>query len=184
MPGGSPGGTPSSSSGSAGTGTSQPESTNPKVQWLDSSEEAQRWVRQDGDPYVLFFCSEESAKLAGEGLEAWTEYRKTHKGPMPVAAVFETPALVNALRAAGFAFYVRVPATSSNAELMKKYGATAQAQTLVLCAFNGEALRTFAGPQCSAASIVPALSDFRARYEAWKVFQRAKAEKERAAPKP
>lgn len=79
--------------------------------------------------------------------------------------VFDAPNVTLELRKAGVKQLAKVVANAQNTELMKKY--SAGANTLVICAPNGDRLMSFAGPQCTQSNICSALKTLPATYAAY-----------------
>ena len=79
--------------------------------------------------------------------------------------VFDAPGVPAELKKAGVKQFAKVVANEQNVELMKKYAAGAN--TLVICAPNGDKLMAFAGEQCTQSAISSALKQFPALYAAW-----------------
>ena len=116
-------------------------------------------------PYAIFFCSEETAKFAGEGTAGVASYRKECKRAPPTTP-FENLAVTKAVKDSGLSL-VKVAATLSNAELARKYN-VAGTPVLVVCAPNGEAITALAGSQFTMASLLTTLRGIRENYTAWK----------------
>jgi len=79
--------------------------------------------------------------------------------------VFDTPAVPAELKKAGVKSLAKAVANSENAELMKKYSASAN--TLVICAPNGDRVMSFGGEQCTRSIICSALKNFPTIYAAY-----------------
>jgi hypothetical protein len=116
---------------------------------------------------VLFFCTPEVARVAGEGTTAAIAYTKETRRPAP-ATVFENMTFRNQLKKAGITQCAKVPIAQENAELIKKYGVNPAVNTLVFCAPWGDPVAAFAGSDCSLANIQKFLASFDQYYAAWR----------------
>jgi hypothetical protein len=116
---------------------------------------------------VLFFCSPEVAKVAGEGTAAALSYTKEAKRPAPTT-VFDNLTFRGLLKKAGIGQFAKVPIEKENAELLKKYGINPNTSTLVFCAPWGEPIVQFAGADCNLASLQKFLATFDQYYAAWR----------------
>jgi hypothetical protein len=135
----------------------------PSVGWAKSTEAAQTAAASKNEPYALYFCPESAASYAGEGGTALTAARKDNKKLL--TTIFDAPTVPAELKKAGITQFAKVAATSENAEMLKKYGAGAN--TLVICAPNGDKLLAFAGDNCTQSNVCSALKNFPAQYKAW-----------------
>jgi len=115
---------------------------------------------------VLFFCSEETAKLAGEGRAAW-ERHKANGGRLPRPTPFDSPQVAGALSAANIKLLAKVTTTPANAALARRFDAPPNKNTLVLCGPNDEVIVKLTPNCCSAHNLLLVLKNFQARYEGW-----------------
>jgi hypothetical protein len=87
------------SSGRSGDGrTAASPEPDPKVDWTGSPDQAREVAAARNVPYVLFFCTEETAKFAGEGPAVIADYRKSHPGAAPALTPFDDRAVVAVVR--------------------------------------------------------------------------------------
>jgi len=153
------------------------------VNWGYSLRAMKAIQEEMAEPFAIFFCSEEKAKYTGGGKAAFVKYRQAFPDRPTHTTVFDEPSTVRALRDAGVRRFVRVATTQENQPLMRKYGATAGADTLVICGYNGDVLITLQGAQSS--NVAAAVMDFPQKYEAWKVALNDGRDKERKVkPQP
>ena len=116
--------------------------------------------------YVPYFCPPDMAKTAGEGSAAAAAYTKETRRS-PSNTIWEVVAFRNALRKEGITQYVKVPLTAENAALARKYNVPPTLCSLVFCAPRGEAIATFAGPDCTQTAVLKFLASFKDYYAAW-----------------
>jgi hypothetical protein len=142
----------------------------------DSSAPAVRWCSKPpaelqagaSEPFAIYFCTEGAAKYAGEGADVVSQCRRTN--PSCKTTIWESSSVLKDLHSAGITICAKVAATKENQELFRKYGVGAN--TLVLCAPNGDALVTLAGDQCSAGNVSRELRCFKEKLDAWKRSQK------------
>jgi hypothetical protein len=145
--------------------SSSSDSSQGGAQAKDSSQSAGGIVAGDS-VYVLYFCPPDIAKTAGEGSAAAVAYTKeTRKAPSNT--IWEVVAFRNALRKEGITQYVKVPLTAENAALARKYNVPPTLCSLVFCAPRGEAIATYAGPDCTQTAVLKFLASFKDYYAAW-----------------
>ena len=116
---------------------------------------------------MLFFCSPEVSKVAGEGTTAALAYTKETRKPAP-ATVFENLTFRNQLKKAGIAQCAKIPIAQENAELIKKYNVNPTTNTLIFFAPWGEPIVPFVGSDCSLAKLQGFLQTFDQYYAAWR----------------
>ena len=119
---------------------------------------------------MLYFCSEESAKVVGSGTAGWVAYQKENKSKkLPKRTAFDNPLIINSLRNAGLTTYAKVPATQENKKLWMKY--RAGMDTMVIVAPGGKKLATFFGHTLSQGKLIKTMKSFKQYYAQWKKSQ-------------
>lgn len=137
----------------------------PTIKWQYSVEDALTKAATDEKPFAVYFCSEEAARLAGEGQDALEKYR-AQNDDLPAPTIFDTPVVPAALKKAGIAYFVKVPNTTENKALFKLYDA--KLNTIVLLAPTGDVLIDFSGTDCTSDTVAKYLNEeFRPQYEEW-----------------
>ncbi|HYF49946.1 MAG TPA: hypothetical protein VEJ63_11095 [Planctomycetota bacterium] len=140
------------------------------MSWASSVDSAKSTASGKKEAYALYFCAEQYSEVVGEGATALNAFKKSNSGKGPPANIFDNNVVVDALKKAGINQLAKVPVTKDNADLCKKYGAGAN--TLVICAPNGEKLAMFAGADCTQSAVTKALKTFKTDYAAYAAKQK------------
>jgi hypothetical protein len=138
----------------------------PAVRWCDKT--VADLQKSCSDPFAIYFCTVDTAKYAGEGAKVIGECRKANA--QCKATIWESQNVINDLKHAGVSKFVKIAATKENEELFKKFGAGAN--TLVVCAPNGDKLVTLADEQCSESNVCKELKSFKDKLDGWKHAQK------------
>lgn len=119
---------------------------------------------------MLYFCSEETAEVAGIGSKALAAYQKANKAKkMPKRTVFDNRAVVDALKKSGLKLLAKVPASKENKETWMKY--KAGLDTMLIVAPNGQTLAKYYGNTLKQAPLTKSLKTFKRSFEEWKKTQ-------------
>jgi protein tyrosine phosphatase (PTP) superfamily phosphohydrolase (DUF442 family) len=136
------------------------------VGWSYSIDDAKRLARANNAGFAVYFCSELTARTAGEGTKATAEFKLANNGAAPEATIFESTEVLSEFNNAGISTFAKIPMTKENAALAQSFGA--ETNTLVICAPNGEKLWSCSGGQCTASTVVQFLSrDFASKFAQW-----------------
>ena len=151
------------------------------IPWQSSYQSATQKVGQKERPFVCFFCDAATAQIVGDGVGVWEKYRKEN-GSTPPRTVFESKLVVQAFTNAGVCEFVRIADVPANAERFKKYGATAN--TLVICAPNGDSLAVFTAQKLNQTNVIQFLdNNLDSSMSEWRKEQQLKKDREAAALK-
>jgi hypothetical protein len=132
------------------------------VTWSDSIAAAQRIAAQKQQPFVVYFCSQDLADVAGGDAKAFAEYRRTHSGDAPDWTVFDCPRMTAEMNKVGIGAYAKVADTPENAKLFARYGA--KPGMLIVCTPEGD---KFAACDSSRDAVLDTLYSLHERYEDW-----------------
>jgi len=147
------------------------------MKWTYSEEEALKRAGERNAAYAIFFCTDFTSRLAGEGPDAFAQFRKANAGVIPPLTVFDYTLVLNRFKAAGIELLVKVSETKETLALFKRYDATPG--TLFICAPDGEKLAVFAGGNCNPSKVCEFLAgDYDKKMSSW---EDAKKNKEEAA---
>lgn len=90
--------------------------------------------------------------------------------------MWDNPVTLGELKKAGVTAYIKIVVDPTNEDIMKKYGVVAN--TLVICAPNGDGLQKYSGPQCKQTPVSNGLKSLPGMLVAWKrEFDRKQSEK-------
>ena len=146
--------------------------TDEPMPWLYSIREARSFADTHLQPFVVYVCDEQRFPMAGEGAQAWTQYKQEKGGTAPQRTIFESADVQKAFTEAGIFLFVKVEHCAGNARLMEKLKAAPN--TLLIVAPNGEQLARFSGEDCEPARVCRYLAgDFKNQLGAW--VERVKA---------
>lgn len=152
------------------------------VKWAYSEAEASRHAREYNEPYAIYFCSEFTAILAGEGYVAYMRFRNANAGQMPLLTVMDYTAVLEQFRYAGISLFVKVPDDREHAALFNRYDCAPG--TLLMCAPDGSKLAVFAGNNCNALSVGEFLAnDYDKKMGTWQDENRKDADQWRRLQK-
>lgn len=143
--------------------------------WAGSASAAVEKGKTGNEAVVLYFCTEEVAKFAGEGSRAKLEYIKSNNGKQPKNTVFDLPMVLDALKKAGINTMAKIPATKENKDTFKKY--KAGLGSMVVVAPDGSTLMAFHGANLKQSTVMKSLKGFKQNFEQWKKTQAKKSKK-------
>ena len=106
------------------------------IQWSKNVESAQKIAQDKQQPYLVYFCSEDVAPVAGGDDADFAAYRLAHGGDAPRWTVFDCPRMTAEMMKVHIAAYVKIADTAQNAKLFKQYGM--KAGTVALFTPEGE----------------------------------------------
>lgn len=132
------------------------------VTWSDSIAAAQRVAAEKQQPFIVYFCSEDLAPVAGGDAKAFAEYRRTHSGDAPDWTVFDCPRMTAEMNKIGIAAYAKIANTPENAKLFARYGA--KPGMLIVCTPEGD---KFTDSESSRDAVLDTLYSLHERYENW-----------------
>jgi hypothetical protein len=152
------------------------------MSWIGSADLAAKLASANREPYLLYFCSEKIAPLAGEGHAAWDAFKKEHAGITPEATLFENEPLVGCFQGEGLRLFVKVPRTDDNRALFEKFNATED--TLLIMDPDGKKLGSYSGQDISLKKVHAYIhGEFHRQSLAWKKSAPAKTEEAKAPAK-
>jgi len=155
--------------------------TSDPIAWLYSIKEARAFAQTHSQPFVVYVCDEQRFPIAGEGAEAWVEYKLENGGTTPPKTIFESAEVQKAFRDAGIVAFVKIEHSAANARLVEKLKVTPN--TLLIVAPNGEQLAKLSGEECEPERVCRYLaSDFQNQLDAW--VERCKALNAAVIPAP
>jgi hypothetical protein len=149
--------------------------------WIGSVEFASKLAAASRESYLLYFCPEKVAPLAGEGKALWETYKKEHGGTAPEPTLFENEKLIGCFQGEGLRLFVKIPHTPENLALYEKFNAGEN--TLLVLDPDGKKLATFSGQDANQKRLHTYIhGDFARQALAWKK-PAAKAEEAKAPAK-
>lgn len=149
------------------------------VDWAKNIAEATQDAKKEDVPFLVFFCSEESAAIAGLGSRAIEKHSKSTP-KLPPYTVFEADVVVETLDAAELPI-VKIVASPQNADLAKKYKVNA-APALVACEPEGTVIASLQAEQVTQANVLEMLKSLKETYARWKNANTEKATPKTAEP--
>jgi hypothetical protein len=151
--------------------------TDEGVGWAASVEAAQSGAQAADVPFLVYVCSAEVAKFAGDGKKAVGEFRKNAGGKAPPLTPFDNERVVAALKEnGGLSHFAKVAFVQENAEVIKKLRVGGEPAVL-LCAPTGEVFAGLAGPQVNQGNLQSLAGSVKEAYAAWKRAHPPKREK-------
>ncbi|HYF47770.1 MAG TPA: hypothetical protein VEJ63_00075 [Planctomycetota bacterium] len=148
------------------------------IEWSYRIRDVRDFALSHGQPYVLYISDEQRYEIAGEGQEAWDEYKQSHGGTSPERTIFESADVQKAFASASLSLFVKLKHTPRIAEKL-----SVRANTLLIVAPNGEVLEKFGGEDCTPQRVCHYLeTDFKNQFTAWSERYKALIDSDSAAP--
>ena len=152
------------------------------VAWAPTVEDAQKSAQANAEPFGIFFCDPDTARLAGEGAKVIADFKR-QTGNAPALTPFDTPMILGEFQSAGLRIFAKVASGNGSAELFKRYNAAPG--TLVICAPDGSALASFGAEECKQTPLLKFLAKpFKDALKAWQTRADAAAKAAQAALPP